>query len=193
MKKVIAIVVLGLLLSGNAYAAKRVCIAVHNNYLEVDKPILLAKRKMLFDAVGCQKGNTLANIQNYKIYGFKRDKIFKLLYPMISMDGVDGWNQWTLEKFEKVLGETNYSYFNLPNATERKSIAKQKEIERKRRETEKRIAEEKRKKEEEKRIAEKSDEQIIELQNCKNIWKSSDPHRLNVSIDLNSLKITNKY
>ena len=49
------------------------------------------------------------------------------------------------------------------------------------------------KKEEEKRIAEKSDEQIIELQNCKNIWKSSDPHRLNVSIDLNSLKITNKY
>ena len=155
MKKLLGILVLGLLLSGNAYAAKRVCIAVHNNYLEVDKPILLAKRKMLFDAVGCQKGNTLANIQNYKIYGFKRDKIFKLLYPMISMDGVDGWNQWTLEKFEKVLGETNYSYFNLPNATERKSIAKQKEIERKRRETEKRIAEEKRKKEEEKRKAEK--------------------------------------
>ena len=55
-----------------------------------------------------------------------------------------------------------------------------------------RIAEEKKKKEEEKRIAEKSNEQIIELQNCKNIWKSSDPHRLNVSIDLNSLKITNQ-
>ena len=128
MKKLLGIIVLGLLLSGNAYAAKRVCIAVHNNYSEVDKPILLAKRKMLFDAVGCQKGNVLDNIEDYKIYGYyKPDKFFELLYPKVTRDGTtNGWDKWTLDKFAKVLGESNYKFFDLPTAPERKLIAKKK-------------------------------------------------------------------
>ena len=73
-----------------------------------------------------------------------------------------------------------------------KKAEEQRLAEQKKQQEKQRIAEEKKKKEE-KRIAEKSNEQIIELQNCKNIWKSSDPHKLNVSVDLNSLKITNKY
>ena len=149
MKKLLGIIVLGLLLSSNAYAAKRVCIAVHKNYSEVDKPILLAKRKMLFDAVGCQKGNVLDNIEDYKIYGYyKPDKFFELLYPKVTRDGTtNGWDKWTLDKFAKVLGESNYKFFDLPTAPERKLIAKKKEEERKREEEEKKIAEKPKKQE----------------------------------------------
>ena len=125
MKKLLGIVVLGLLLSGNAYAAKRVCIAIHNNYLEVDRPVLIAKRKMLIDAVGCQNGNELDNINQYKIYGFKtKDSITKKLFPKVRGDGTNNnWDRWTLEKLESSLGKADYEYFNLPTLQERKLIA----------------------------------------------------------------------
>jgi hypothetical protein len=56
MKKILGIVVLGLLLGGNAYAVKRVCIAIDKNYMEVKEPVLLAKRFMIVELRGCQKG-----------------------------------------------------------------------------------------------------------------------------------------
>ena len=143
MKKFLGIVVLSMLLSGNAYAAKRVCVAIHNQYLTIDKPVLLAKRKMLFDAVGCQKGNDLTNIDDYTIYKFKgRDTIFKKLYPNVIGRGVPNWDRWSLDELEKALGEIDYKFFNLPTSQERKIVAEKKK-------KEKRIADQKKKTEKE--------------------------------------------
>ena len=54
-----------------------------------------------------------------------------MLYPKVTRDGTtNGWDKWTLDKFAKVLGESNYKFFDLPTAPERKLIAEKKEEER---------------------------------------------------------------
>jgi len=136
MKKILFIIIFSLFFSGSANAAKRVCIFIHENYMEVRKPILLAKRRMIHDFVGCEKGNKLVmlqnNLQRYKIYHFKKkDKILKLLYPIITEDGNTGYEEWTLDKFEAILGPYHYKFFNLPTSSERKLIADKKEKENK--------------------------------------------------------------
>ena len=80
---------------------------------------------MLIDAVGCQNGNELDNINQYKIYGFKtKDSITKKLFPIVRGDGTNNnWDRWTLEKFESTLGKADYEYFDLPTLQERKLIA----------------------------------------------------------------------
>ena len=57
MKKILFIIIFCSLFSGSAFAAKRVCIFVHKNYMEVKEPVLLAKRRMIVDLVGCEEGN----------------------------------------------------------------------------------------------------------------------------------------
>ena len=74
MRNIFLFLIICLLLSGNAFAAKRVCIFVHKNYMEVKEPVLLAKRRMIVDLAGCEKGNgAIQNTQDYKIYHFKKN------------------------------------------------------------------------------------------------------------------------
>ena len=151
MKKIFLVLLFGFLFSENAFAAKRVCIFVHKNYMEIKEPVLLAKRRMLVDLVGCEKGNSaIQNTQDYKIYHFKkRDKILKILYPIIikdgnvTKDGSKGYDQWTLDKFEIILGEEQYKFFNLPTSAERKLIAEKKATETKKKKKKKKKAEQK--------------------------------------------------
>ena len=134
----------------SAFAAKRVCIAIHKNYLEVERPVLLSKRLMIVDTAGCVKGNTLSNKDQYTIYGFKtRDRITKKLYPRVEGTGTPNWDRWTLSQLESALGKSDYNYFNLPSPDEIKIIAekKRKEEEKRRKEEEKRITEKPKKKE----------------------------------------------
>ena len=137
MKKILGLLLLTFFICGNALAAKRVCIAIHKNYLEIEKPVLLAKRKMMFDAVGCKKGNELSNKDQYTIYGFKtKDSITIKLFSKIRGEGLPDWDRWTLEKLNNVLGDADYEYFNLPNSAQRKIIA-----DNKRKEEDKKITE----------------------------------------------------
>ena len=79
------------------------------------------------EVVDCYEGNTWSQRYLYDVYGFyKKDEIFKLLYPIITKDGNNGWDKWTLDKFEIILGEEQYKFFKLPTSAERKSILEKK-------------------------------------------------------------------
>ena len=108
MKKILFIIIFCSLFSGSAFAKKRVCIGVLKDYLNPlsKTPIILAKRNMLMEVVDCYEGNTWNQRYLYDVYGFyKKDEIFKILYPIITKDGINGWDKWTLDKFEIILGE----------------------------------------------------------------------------------------
>ena len=82
---------------------------------------------MLIEVVDCYEGNTWNQRYLYNVYGFyKKDEIFKILYPIITKDGNNGWDKWTLDKFEIILGEEQYKFFNLPTSAERKLILEKK-------------------------------------------------------------------
>jgi hypothetical protein len=129
MKKILFIIIFCSLFSGSAFAKKRVCIGVLKDYLNPlsKTPIILAKRNMLIEVVDCYEGNTWNQRYLYNVYGFyKKDEIFKILYPIITKDGNNGWDKWTLDKFEIILGEEQYKFFNLPTSAERKLILEKK-------------------------------------------------------------------
>ena len=132
MKKILFIIIFSLFFSGSAFAKKRVCIGVHKDYMNVETPIVLAKRNMIMEVRDCYEGNRWNQRYLYDVYGFyKKDEIFKTLYPIITKDGNNGWDKWTLDKFEIILGKDQYKFFNLPTSVERKLIADKKEKENK--------------------------------------------------------------
>ena len=55
------------------------------DYKNLERPVLLAKRTMIVEASDCRNGNVLENPGSYKIYGFykKKHRLFEKLYPYL--------------------------------------------------------------------------------------------------------------
>jgi len=195
MKKLLGIAVLGLLLSGNAYSKIYLtscsykmnsgveAVGILYNEWTLDLQNMTINKRYIYDKDGQKKYGIKEGERNIKLI-----KIDEVTYRTEFMKS----NTNSKRSFADVINIEN----GIVRSSTYKSSNNQLLMEvavHTCKNVNNNYASKPKKKEEEKRIAEKSDEQIIELQNCKNIWKSSDPHRLNVSIDLNSLKITNKY
>ena len=165
MRKILFFVLFVLLFFPNAtYAAKRVCVAIHKDYNNERAPILLSKRLMFFDAVGCKEGIVLKDKHKYDIYSFYEDSpIFQKLYKKIKSKGLKkdgtGHDKWTLYGFKNILGD-DQNYFKFKDLND---LAELKERKRKALELEKKLEQEKIAKLKQKKIIEKKERVKAEL------------------------------
>tara|TARA_A100001015_G_scaffold300376_1_gene385701 strand:- start:43 stop:1239 length:1197 start_codon:yes stop_codon:yes gene_type:complete len=169
MKKLLAFVVLGLLLSGNAYALTICVETTEPEFIhKYKKPIVIykAKRKL----TGGKTCNRNYNIKYYRID--KGDPIFENLKPHATRKG----NMFTLQEFKQIVGN-RYSWFELiePDAAKKK--------------LENEIAAINKKKEELKRIYEENKKKEAKERKIKEAEEAKKP-KIKVSSDVDPALIT---
>lgn len=104
-------------------AAKVVCVAIHKDYKNIEKPILISKKWVWHQILDCNEttNKTLSDKYNYNIYNFYSEfynsanqefRILDILYSNTTGDASKGkWDPHSLQSFEKMLGTYDYKHF----------------------------------------------------------------------------------